>query len=566
MQQRKWSARSMAFISTAVFAVIVIAVNLLLLDQHRSIDMTADKRLSISPQLIGMVEKLDDTVNITFHVSRKLPPKESVLRRWTEDRLRDLARKAGKSIRLEVIESTPGEDAAEDERLRKLRIFPITVSYRDTRGEEKVQQAYFHLLIQHGTSQQVVAMPPPSVFEYELGKAIVKSRRETLPRVAFIDNTPDSQFLVTASGISSQLLQGLFRTMIVDGSNERDFYLPEDLDVAVVACRRRLTTRQMGELDQFLLHGGKLVVLAEAVPFDDQLIFFRKDDTLPNMNELLRHWGVELLPNMVQDWESSFRVSLNAQARATYGASAPFPQMVIVESRNMNQDIPIMASTQRLLLQYASEVIPAPDAPAELKIDRLLHSTSAADAQTTAPYRMAQPEPGSKAEGPRRSFNLGVRVTGQFRSFFAPGKIPLKSTVPPDDALEMVRWADGAQRMRQQLVSVGNPELWVIGSPHMISNDILREITARSDGSLSDANISFIAGLIESLTIGDDLVTLRSKTVQVSLLDRSLKEEDRDRVKMLGTFATPAVVILLALILAALRAMKLRSDGREFSR
>jgi gliding-associated putative ABC transporter substrate-binding component GldG len=562
---KKWSQRTLAIISCVLFAAILVGLNVILTNHNVRYDLTRDKRFSVSGDLRRLLGRMTDVLNVTLYVSGDLPPQLAVRQKYAEDMFRELSVASGGRLRLGVVNMTPEEIERRKEELDRYKIEPIQAQIQG-QTEVSFREIYQHLLVQYADRSQVLMVPDQSDFEFQFGRALVKVLNEKKPHVVFIETGKGKGFLNTATALERNAgLGDLFRVTIVDGTDGKPLGIPGDADLVILSAPDApLKDRQLYEIDQHLMYGGKLVVLAAGTDFTDQLIFFKDDSQLPNINKLLKHYGVLVDPELVQDWGSSLKAPMQGrQGNLVFQIMAPYPIFPIIERASMNTDYAALKLADRVALALASPVHADTMLPPDFTVTPLMRTTKMADTQTTAPYNLEHPKPTAKPAGETREITVALSVKGPFVSYFQGREIPPPSPPDPTNPFDQLRLQAAAQReFRPKAQSA--PELIVIASPRAFQLDHL-QVLAQVDQIAFSQTVTFLQNFIEGLTIGDDLANIRARKVSVDLL-KPMSQEEKRKAVMLGTWVVPVVVAVFGALWTLLRRMSLARTGRQFAK
>jgi ABC-2 type transport system permease protein len=563
----KWSQRTIGLISVLLFAVIATALNLLVFDKHVRLDLTRDKRFSVSPELQSLLDKIEDSITITIYVSPELPPQLLAPRQSAEDLLREVATAANGKLKLRVVELTEAKKKELAEELTKYSVTPLQAQMASREGLT-VRTVYFHMLMQYRDRSQVLPIPELSNFEYVFARALLKLSQEERPLVTAIDTETASEFLRLMSTLKKGGLDNLVEVELVDASQGRALYIPERTKLVVISAREPLTPRNMWELDQFLMYGGKLLVLANGTAYDDPMIFFKAENLLPNINQFLAHYGVKIGTELVEDWGSNLETPAKIDEKngqPVYSMDPfPFPILPIIKGENIEDHIPAMTMTQRLLMPYATRVVMEPRKNGKYQVDTLMWTTNMADAQTTGPYNIEQPKPGTKPPKDLERIPVAASISGPFVSYYGMSSGPRRESDPVADPVQSMRLHQAANRPSIPQ-SLPGAEIVVLGSAHMFWQNFLNSLNT-VDPSLAAENVNFLQNLIEGLTIGDELAKVRSKQMRQAFLDGAKVEESKSRMQALGTFAVPALLMILGALWAAARRARLASLARKYAK
>lgn len=561
----KWSQRSAALVSAILFGIILTALNVLVNDRHERFDLTRDKRYSVSPELKGLLSKLEDALTITIYVSPDLPPQLLAPKRTAEDFLREIGNASKGNLRLRVVEvANPNEKGIKEE-LEKNGVAPMQLQVASREGFT-VRSVLFHMLVQYRDKSQVLPIPRLDEFEFAFARTLLRVAQTERPLVYVIDNEKGSEFLRLIGSLERGGIENLVDIEQIDASEQRPLYLPAKLDLVLLSAREPLTERQKLELDQYLLHGGKVIVFAEGAPYDDPMMFFKQEDKLPNLREFLANYGVKVSTELVQDWGSCLASPVKVGERggvAMYSIDAfPYPILPVIKGENLHFESPALRATQRLLMPYATRVTGVGVSGTDVEYSTLAWTSEKSDSQTTGPYTLEQPKPGTPVPEKVGKIPVAVSAKGYFKSAFRIGAAPPPEPKPNDPFLNL-RFRNISN---EPIIAMSKKpgELVVIGSAHMFWQNFLERL-AGTDSTLAQSNVAFLQNLIESYTIGQELAKVRSKQTRQAFLDTKKVEEHQQTAKVIGTFAVPGLIILLGLIWNLARRAGMKSLVRRYS-
>jgi ABC-type uncharacterized transport system involved in gliding motility auxiliary subunit len=293
----------------------------------------------------------------------------------------------------------------------------------------------------------------------------------------------------------------------------------------VVVDRDDLTDQALYRLDQFVMRGGRLLVLASGV--DIEMSRMQARDRGVKMGPLLRDYGVEVKNSLVVDAQApmvSFDVGFFIPLSVRYPW---FPQVV---SEGLSKQSPITSEMQSLTLPWVSPLAPVPvDTAAGGEVEReVLARSSDRSYARTAPYdlnpqsRLAPPPEGSEP------LPLAMALVGRFPSHWRGG-----APIPGDSLGTAPRGPEVS--LQTQMV--------VVGTPHIADDRFLGQFPA---------NAVFLANAVDWMTLGDDLIAIRSRGA-VSRPLKEIADNKRTAYKMLAMIPVPILVVFFGLVRARVR-------------
>ncbi len=518
----RWSSR---FPVVPVLAMLVILVSLNLLGMrffHRW-DLTENREFTLSDATRRVLDRADDVITIKAYFSRELPSYFATLDRQVKDLLDEYRAQGGDKVRVEFID--PASDPAVAQAVQMLGIPKLRFSQVKEERAEAVN-GYMGIAVEFGDQTEVIpVVQTTDRLEYDLTAAIVKltGDQKTVGIVAAGGGgVPEN-----LRGLE-QILQRQYTVRPVDPAAGP---VPGDITTLVVVDQDGLTDEALYRIDQFLMRGGRMLVMASGVDVD--LSRLQARDRIVKMGPLLKDYGVDVRSALVVDAQAALvDVGFILPARYPW-----FPQVI---EDGLSRRSPITSEMQSLVLPWVSplEAVPVDSAAGAAVEHEVLARSSARSYARTAPYdlnpqsRLAPPPEGSKP------LPLAMALVGRFPSHWRNG-----APVPGDSLGTAPRGPDVSTET----------QMVVVGTPHLADGRIL--------GQFGDNGV-FLANAVDWMTLGDDLISIRSRAAVTRPL-KEIGDDKRTLYKMLAMIPVPVLVVLFGLGRARLqRSRRLRDAER----
>lgn len=511
---------------------IVIVLNILGQYFFARYDLTEDKMYTLADSSKEIVSDLPDIVHFKVYVSQDLPP----LLQAEDQKLRDLLEeyRASASTRLNIQFLNP-EDLDEGEigslGQKGIQSTQVQITERD---ELSVQEVWMGLEISYLNEYEAIPfVPTVQNLEYEITSSILKLTTENTPTIGFLTGhgemgTQSSQYSQAPLSTLAELLKELYIVQDVDLGNGR--YVSENIDTLVIAEPTQLfTERHRYVIDQFLMRGGKLVVLGSGFEMDqmsgDEAIF----RAFP-LDGLMADYGIKINNDMVVDLQYNHKIPMSMGPIRVYGDYPLIP--VIAPPDGFPSDSPVTRGLEQLLLPYVSSITLLYDKiPDDMEIFELCKSSEGSYAKTvpvsTDPNQDFTP-PGGMADLKKQL--VAVQLSGTFHSAFEGGAVPVFDLDPQAE--------DGAipEMDDQEMLTTSAPtSITVIGNATMIENNAIQ----------APGNAVFFQNLMESLNIGDTLIDIRTRTVKSRPLNPELTPNEKNGLRFWGYFFVPILITIL---------------------
>ncbi|MDZ4669434.1 MAG: Gldg family protein [Phototrophicales bacterium] len=472
----------------------------------------------------------------------------------------DITGKAGGKFVYNTVDVDSGAISPQ-ELFDRYGIRPIATDFFGT------QSYYLHVVITAGDKAPQVIFPSGEVSEGEV-RAQIES---TLKRVSsgFVqvvgiwlppDVPQQDMFGQQMQSLSQynflpQFLSESYEVLPVDLSTGQS---PTGIDILIVVAPQNMSTYELYAIDQFLMRGGSVMVLAsnyrlsqnptDGTPFMESLT--------GTLNELLAHYGISVEASVVLDTQNQpFPIPVQRNVNGVIIQEIQqldYPPFVDIRQDAMTRDIPITNNLPTVILAWASPLVigALPDGTTSTT---LLSSTS--NAVTTSnigfqPDTDSYPDYGFLPTGNQQQYTLAVALQGSFTSFFddrpspfaleaealaqlppaptatpAPEITPLaestaETTVEPIPSATPIPTATPLPVVAVSKItqSPANTRLIVVGSAEFV-NDNLINLFQSSVGDNAINGLQLVQNSVDWFTEDTALATIRARGVTSRLLN-----------------------------------------------
>lgn len=522
------TSRTMPLVQALVLLVILIAVNLLSSRVYTRWDLTENREYTLSPATKNVLDRLDDVINVHVYFSKELPSYFATLDRQVKDLLDEYRAYGGGRVQIEFVD--PASDPILEQTMQRLGIPKLQLT-RYERERAEAMNAYLGISIQYEDQTEVIpVVQQVDRLEYDLTAAVVKVSTE--PKTVGIATAGNVALPDDLRGLQELIRQQYSpRTVDVNAGE-----VPMEVTSLVVVDDDGYTEEGLYNIDQFLMRGGKIFFLASGVDVNLTNLFARNREV--KVGTLLRTYGVGVQSALVVDAQAPL-VSFDVGTFFPLSLRYPwFPQVV---ETGLSAENPITGDMKTLVLPWTSPLTVLPPDTATgvpLRVDVLASSSERSFAKT-APYDL---NPQSRVTLPQTGVEpqtLALALTGSFRSHWGVGD-PI-----PGDSLGV------APRGPEQ-----SPEtqIVVVGSSSFLTSRFLQQYPS---------NGLFLANAVDWMTLGNDLIAIRSRTA-VNRPLREVEENRRGLLKALAVFPVPVLVIVFGLVRARLRVTRRTRYALEF--
>ncbi|MCP2044049.1 gliding motility-associated ABC transporter substrate-binding protein GldG [Pontibacter sp. HSC-36F09] len=316
------SKRSRDLTRFLIALAAIILLNVLAANFFFRLDLTEDKRYTISPVTKQMLSELPEPVFVEVYLEGEFPAGFKRLQQSVRETLDEFRIYSGGNVRYEFID--PNEITDEQQRtefFQKLAASGIQpTNLRASEGGKQVERLVFPgaRIMYKGKETGVMllkgnlaASPDERLnqsvegVEYELATAIRKMAFQGNKTIGYISGQGQLETQNVTDLLGS--LQEFYR---VARGELRDIPSLEGLDLIIIAKpTEAFTEADKYKIDQFIMNGGKAVFFVDALNANMDSIGAGGMFAMPynlNLDDLLFRYGVRLNPTMIMDLNSGF--------------------------------------------------------------------------------------------------------------------------------------------------------------------------------------------------------------------------------------------------------------------
>lgn len=576
--QKSKQFKKNTLLGLVIALVIVLVINILSSFLFFRIDLTKDKRHSLSPSTIEILKNLEDKVYIRVYLKGKDQPADyQLFAKQVEQMLQDF-RSYSKNVYFEFID--PLESKTNEEvnsilgEFLKKGLEPIPISREDANGYSThmvIPGAIISYRNHEYPARLVVADPSGSDWlqysieelEYNLVSPIRRLIKTEKPSVAFLDGHGELDFWNTCwtamqlqrfYNVSRITLDGKINTLrhisVADSANQTLKLGENKYDVLIVAQ----PTQPFKEydkyiIDQFVMRGGKVLWLIDNTTASlDSLQstpeFFATPRAL-YINDLFFAYGVRINPNLIQDLSCTpipQQVSMIGDQPQYKFMAFPYCLDIVNFS-----DHPIVRNIKEIKSDFAGTIDLVGNSE-NLQKTVLMTSSERSKLVPTpsiVTLKVGLTKPNMQ-EYAFRNLPVAVLVEGEFKSAFK-GILPIEF-----DTIKELDYREKSVPTRQIFVSDGdiirNPFDRKRNQPYPAGYDIYTR-------TMYD-NTQFIVNCVNYLCADDDLLQLRAKNFKIGSLNNDVVRKHKTLLSVLNICIPLLLVIIMGVVLIIMRKVK----------
>jgi len=488
------------------------------------------------------------------------------------------------------------------EELDAERIPPVSLGVQRAAGaEERLIYSTMTVAYLDKPKEFIHAYQDPLRLEYELATILVRLSQVTKPVVAFFDGKPKfTQVLSRSPHMPPQrvhefsLLTELLRQYgplervewrEITLSNESP--IPDDAACLIVAQPSELNERQKYEISRFISGGGNAIFFVAEYAVDTMggRMPFPVEANTPNLNDLFESWGLTIGPELVADNDTGVELTVwTPVGRALRAKRQWMPVFLLLTGEYLDQESPLTTRLRGLFFRNATPIV-LDEKTLEQNgiVARTLARSSAsswllpvAGSPFLSPFMFGKPNE-ADFKGPQK---LAVVLQGTFPFKYAEEPVPEwpEPAPPVEDApnegegpqthLPPVPAEDAASAAVEEGSDVSDEatseavEPVVKGAVIAPSLDLkpatvvvvstadlikISEEDARGNPELTKERLTFLSNAIETLSLGQALVSIRAKTRTIKPFEES-SEARMTAYTLINLLAVPLVVVVLGVV------------------
>ena len=298
---------------------IIIALNVLSSVVFTRVDLTADKRFTLTDSTRQLLGRLDDVVFVKIYLEGDFPAGFKRLATATQELLNEMKVYGGDKIQYELEDPTRGKNEKElREVLKELALKGLEpTNVKNNAGDEysekiivpgalvnyKGRQVAVNLLENTpGTAAQEALNNSVAHLEDKFAQAIETMSMIRKPRIGYIMGQGELDNLATADLTNS--LSAFYDLQIIYPDSITQ--IKKDFKAVIIAKPTKSFSEQNKfKIDQYLMNGGKILWLVEALNAELDTVIKRRTfmtvDYPLNLEDQLFRYGIRINPGLLLD-------------------------------------------------------------------------------------------------------------------------------------------------------------------------------------------------------------------------------------------------------------------------
>ena len=554
-----------------VVIAAIITVNFFASIVHKRIDLTNEKRFTISSPVKKILGNMDDVAEVNIFLKGDLPAGFKNLSTSAEELLQEFKEYSNGKISYKLVspdEQMPGTTTTYADTLNSLGIVPINLKVQLKAGEQS-QYVYPAALVQYKnkilpvnlySGTQTVITPPElnsseALLEYKFADAIYKLTENRKPMVAYSvgNGEPTGDNVVDLVENVLRKNYSLFTLNIA-----KEPVIPDTFKLLmIVKPTAPFTEDEKFKIDQYVMRGGKVIWFIDrleaemdSLQIKNQVIAY---DRNLNLEDLLFKYGVRINPDLIMDLQSDFLpFSVNGKDQFNFLHWNYFPLFESKQNSLINKNVGLVAG------RFVNS-IDTVNAPGIKKT--ILLSSSANSRTIETPALISGEENRNAPEDDafkKKDIPAGILLEGKFTSLY-------KNRVSQQEM-------DSLQQFGTPFLTecINDNKMIVIADGDIVLNGTqernplpmgVNSYTVGTQYEYQFANKAFVENCLEYLINTANLSEARAKDYTLRLLDPKLIAEQKTKWQMINLALPVALIIIFGIIYQWWRRKKYRNPS-----
>ena len=556
----KMKAKQKDLLHFVAFVAVAAFICLLAGELSFRLDLTADKRYTLSEATRKMLREQRELVYVKVYLEGEMPMAMRPLQRAVRDMLEDMKSCSNAKLHFELISPSAEKSREEQEKfyrdLMRRGLLPFTMQEKNAQGGVTQMDLFPGAIVALGGRQQAVNFLQQNMqvtveenvnnaiqnLEYAFISAVEALSRKEQKRIAFIEGHGELS-AAQVSDVARELAPYYKLSRVTLGGEVAAL---SGYDLAVVAKPTKAWSEaDKLALDQFIMRGGKVAWFIDPVHIHEDslanghITFGLLNDV--NLNDMLFRYGVRVNANVVQDLQCAM-IPVNVSPSGMPAKFAPLPWTYY----------PLLSASSGSAISRNLNVVKT-EFPGTIDtlstrdvVKEILLATSQHSLVKGAPFYVGLEQVTDDIDPMqynKKHLPVAVLLQGEFTSIFQHRVLTMYNNGRP------FSFAAKSKPTAQVVVADGD----------VIRNDVMANGTAlplgydRYTKQILYGNKEFVKNVVSYLTDDNGLMSLRNKVVTLRLLDRVRVVRERNTWITLNTVAPVVVLVAGGLVFVFLR-------------
>lgn len=546
----------------------LVAVNWLASLYHTRVDLTNEKRFTLSSATKKLLKKLDDEVKVDVFMKGDFPSGFKKLANSTGEVLQEFKELAGKKIQYRFIspeENVEGTDVKWADTLSAMGFYPINLTSQVKAGQQ--QQNIYPVAFVHYKEQvspvilyqgRTKAITYPEInsaealMEFNFANAIDRLTRTEKAMIVYSAGNGEPVDARTYD-LSENVLKADYKFQPVDMNAIPGIPASVQL-LMIVKPAKPFSDETKLKIDQFVMRGGKLLLFVDKLEAELDSLQSKKGEVVAydrglELNDMLFKYGVRINSDLVMDLQCDFLpfdVNGNGQFELL-----PWNYFPVFETRSnhiINKNLGFVSG------RFVNSV----DTVEAEGIRKTVLLSSSANARSIATPALISVKENSDAPENERfkrsNIPVAMLLEGKFRSLFSN-----RLSQAMRDSLQKY----GGTFMSQ---CIADNKIIVVADGDIVLNSVIKgnqpipmgmnPYTFGSQREFAFANRDFLQNCLDYLVNPSGLSEAKAKDYTLRLLDKKKTDAGKMNWQLINIAVPVLLVILFAVLYQFLRKRK----------
>lgn len=549
-----------------ILIVVLVAANWLASQFHARIDLTNEKRFTLSDGTKKLIRKIDEPVTIDVFLKGNYPSGFRQLSAAAGDLLQEFKEVGGRKIQYNFIspdDVVPGTDVKYSDTLVAMGLSPINLTSQLKEGQQ--QQFVYPFALLHYKEKTVpvelfkteskgtpfeILNNEETLMEYRIASGISKILQKEKVTVGYLTGNGEPADY-RSYDLSQRLLKEEYQLYTFDVNSPAA--IPSAFNVLmIVKPTTGFSDQAKLKIDQYVMNGGKLLMFIDRLNAEMDSLAIKNEVTAFDrdlkLNDLLFNYGVRINADLVMDLQCDFLpVDVNGNGQYEMQRWNYFP---IMESADKN---PISTGIGLVAGKFVNSI----DTLESEGIKKTVILNSSANSRTIGSPAVISPTQNVNAPDAanfkKADIPTAVLLEGKFHSLYAN-----RLSQEMNDSLA----AHNAAFLPQ---NINNNKMIVVSDGDIVLNALwkgqptpmgVNPYTLGTQQEFPIANKKFVKNCIDYLADENSNNEAASKGAVLRMLDSSKTEDQKTFWQGINILAPVLIILLFALIFQWLRKRK----------
>ncbi len=475
------------YLKIALWVFIFLSLVLLAEQLRVRIDLTQDKRYTLSQVTRKLISRLENPVTIIAYFTKQLPPHLQLIKQDALYILEEYSIESDGKIIYKVV--NPNESPEKEREAQSAGISPLLVAVEEE-DQVRQQKAYLGLVFHYQDKQEVLpVIPLDGTYEYAITSILYRLTTKQRTPIGYIQGFGEPSLSQIKS--LSRALTALYVLNTIDLS---DSPVPaiDTLPVLLwIQPRDSVPEPVLARLEKYLRRGGRMCLLYDPFNASLQSQFIGKKNS--NVHKWLeREFGIKIEERVIADANCGQVLIQQRQGFFVLNVPVQFPYFPLITNFEKH---PITHNLEQVQLLFAASI------------------------STTSPSPQFKPLAYTSELTTTQSIPAFVDISRQWkREDFPLSHLPVAALYED---------------------TISGMKLFVVGDAEFVLD--------QNNQPPPLDNIALVANALEYLTDVEGLASLRTKTAIVRPLKPIASKTKRQTIKLINALLPPVMVIFMAL-------------------